>query len=134
MIKQELLESARNKIVIERTQFTIKNKPIKNTDEFKYLGIILEKNDNDWPAIRRSISRAQMVWGHLQKLLTKDTADPKDMTPMYKAVVQAVLLYGAETWVLTGAMEKALQIFHRKWAQYITGKHIRPAPNDTPSQ
>jgi hypothetical protein len=30
------------------------------------------------------------------------------MTPMYKAVVQAVLLYGAEMWVLTGAMEKAL--------------------------
>jgi hypothetical protein len=49
-IKQEQLESERNKIVIESTQFTINNKPIKNTDEFKYLGRILEKNDNDWPA------------------------------------------------------------------------------------
>jgi hypothetical protein len=49
---------------------------------------------------------------------------------MYKAVVQAVLLYGAETWMLTGAMEKAHQSFHRKCARYVTGKHIRPDPND----
>jgi hypothetical protein len=72
---------------------------------------MLEKNDNDWLAIRWSISRAQMVWGRLQKLLTKDRADPKTMTPMYKAVVQAVLLYGAETWVLTGTMEKRFKVF-----------------------
>jgi hypothetical protein len=33
-----------------------------------------------------------------------------------------VLLYGAETWVLAGAMEKALQSFHRKCARDIMGK------------
>jgi hypothetical protein len=49
---------------------------------------------------------------------------------MYKVVVQAVLLYVAESWVLTGATEKALQSFHRKCTRYITGKHIRPDWND----
>jgi hypothetical protein len=71
-----------------------------------------------------------MVWGCLQKLLTKGRANPKARTPMYKAIVQAVLLYGAETWVLTGAMEKALQSFYQKCARCISRKHIRPDPND----
>jgi hypothetical protein len=68
-------------------------------------------------------------WGRLQRLLTKDCADTKSMSSIYKAAVQAVLLYGSETWVLTGAMEKTLQSFHRKCARYITGKHIRPDLN-----
>jgi hypothetical protein len=36
----------------------------------------------------------------LQKLLTKGKADPKTMTPIYTIVFQAVLLHGAESWVL----------------------------------
>jgi hypothetical protein len=47
-----------------------------------------------------------MVLGRPQKVPAKDQDDPKTTTPIYKAVVQAVLLYGAESWVLTGAMEK----------------------------
>jgi hypothetical protein len=52
------------------------------------------------------------------------------MTSIYTLVVQAILLYGAESWVLTGAMAKTLQSFHQKCARYITGKHIRPDPTD----
>ena len=34
-----------------------------------------------------------------------------------KAVTQAVLFFGAETWVLTPRMERALSIFFKKVAQ-----------------
>jgi hypothetical protein len=44
---------------------------------------------------------------------------------IYRAVVQAVLLYGAESWVLTKAMEQTLQSFHHRCARYITEQHIR---------
>jgi hypothetical protein len=71
---------------------------------------MLEKNDDDWPVVQQAINGAQMVWSCLQKLLTK--ADPKTMTSIYKAMVQEVLLYGAESWVLTGTMEKTFQSFH----------------------
>jgi hypothetical protein len=63
------MESKRNKNVIEGTNFTINNAPLKNGEEFKDLGQVLEKNHTDWPADQSSISQAQMVWGHLQKLL-----------------------------------------------------------------
>jgi hypothetical protein len=32
--------------------------------------------------------------------------------------------------VLTDAMVRTLQSFHRKCARYITGTHIRPDPSD----
>ena len=43
----------------------------------------------------------------------------------YKAVSQAVLLFGADTWVLTQRMEKALDSFHSRVARRLTGKQPR---------
>jgi hypothetical protein len=43
----------------------------------------------------------------------------------YKAVVQAVLLYGCETWVVTPAMMRVLEGFHHKVARRISGKMAR---------
>ena len=39
---------------------------------------------------------------------------------MYNAVVQSVLLYGIESWVVTGKMLKVLKAFHHRLAQWIT--------------
>ena len=44
---------------------------------------------------------------------------------LYKAVDQAVLLFGSEMWVLTQRMERALDIFRSRVARRITGKHPR---------
>ena len=43
----------------------------------------------------------------------------------FKAVVQAVLLFGAETWVMTPRLEKALEIFMPGDARRITGNQPR---------
>ena len=40
---------------------------------------------------------------------------------MYNAVAQLVLLYGSESWVVTGAMLKVLGGFHHRVARRITG-------------
>ena len=44
----------------------------------------------------------------------------------YKAVVQAILLYGSETWTLTEGLKRQFQSFHSRVARFLTGKHIRP--------
>ena len=43
----------------------------------------------------------------------------------YKAVAQAVLLFGVETWVLIQNMEKALDRFQSRVARRLTGKQPR---------
>jgi hypothetical protein len=49
----------------------------------------------------------------------------------YKSIVQSILLYGAETWVINPENMKKLRTFHRKAARYITHRHIRPLNDGT---
>ena len=40
-------------------------------------------------------------------------------------MVQAVLLYGSESWVLSELFLEQLRSFHARVARYLTGRHIR---------
>ena len=68
-------------------------------------------------------------WGQVARVLSREGASPKVMGYFYKAIVQAVLLYAAETWILTDRSWLALNTFHHKVARYITGKHIQLLPH-----
>ena len=48
----------------------------------------------------------------LSRILIREGADPKVSGNFYKTVAQAVLLFGAETWVLTQRMERDLDSFN----------------------
>ena len=61
----------------------------------------------------------------MSRVLGREGADPNVSGNFYKAVAQAVLLFGAKTWVLTQRMEKALEIFQSRVARRLTGKHSR---------
>ena len=57
------------------------------------------------------------------RILSQEGEDPKVSGHFYKAVAQAVLLFGSDTWVLTLRMERALDIFHNRVVRRITGRH-----------
>ena len=59
------------------------------------------------------------------RILRREGADPKVSGNFYKAVAQAVLLFGAETWVLPLRMERALDIFQHRVVQRITRRQPR---------
>ena len=79
--------------------FHIGDQPIKNVSSFKYLGRVLSANDNDLPAIVANVRRARQQWGQVAQLLVHEGVSTATMSYFYKAVVQAVLLYGSATWV-----------------------------------
>ena len=79
---------------------------------FKYLGRPLERPDNDWPAVRRNIRKAHQFWCRLGKIIRREGTDQLVLALFYRSVVQAVLLFGVENWVLLTAMEKTLERFH----------------------
>ena len=78
--------------------------------------------DDDWPDVRQNIMRARSVWGRLGTLLRREGADTKVSASFYVAVVQAILLYGSETWVLSASMEKRIEGTHTEFLRMITGK------------
>ena len=69
--------------------------------EFWYLGQILTATDDNWPAVAGNIKKARRSWRRLAWLLGREGADPKFSRTFYIAVTQQILLFGAETWVLT---------------------------------
>ena len=52
-------------------------------------------------------------------------ADPKVSGNFYKAVAQAVLLFGVDMWVLTPRMERDLDSFQHRVARRITRRQPR---------
>ena len=59
----------------------------------------------------RNLHRARATWGRLARILGREGADLKVSRNFYIAVTQQVLLFGVESWVMTGKMEAALDAF-----------------------
>jgi hypothetical protein len=75
--------------------------PLENVTEYKYLGCPLSADDSDNAAVSLNISKATRTWFGMYRILSSDGADSKTMACFYLAVVQAKLLYGSKTWVLS---------------------------------
>ena len=59
------------------------------------------------------------------RILGREGAYPRVYGMFFKVVVQAVLVLGLETWVLTPCMERSLVSFQHRFARRITGRHLR---------
>jgi hypothetical protein len=105
--------------------FTVLGTPIERVKEFKYLGRILDESDDDWPALQSNLKKARGKWSRIGRILSSEKAEPRIMATFYKAIIQSVLLYGAESWVLTKRMMQSLRSFHQRCARHITGRNIR---------
>ena len=98
---------------------------LDNVLAFKYLGLVMTKGDHDWPAVAVNLSKARKIWGRLSWILCREGGDARVSGNFFKAVVQAVLMFGAETWLLTPRMEQALDSFQHGAARRITGRQPR---------
>ena len=61
------------------------------------------------------------MWGRLGKILIREGVDPFLLAIFYKFAVQAVLLFGSETWVLSAATAKRLEGFHVGFFRQVKG-------------
>ena len=73
-----------------------------NVPVFKYLGRFVALDDVDTQAAS-NLKKARRVWARISNILRAENASPRVSGMFYKATVQSVLLFGAETWCLTPA-------------------------------
>jgi len=124
---QEGPDQARQHLVREDARhahevvITIKGVPLKLVSVFRYLGQQLPSTDEDWPAIYWNLSKARKHWAMVSRVLACKGADARISAMFYKAVVQSVLLYSSETWVVTPAVLKVLEGFHHRVARQLLG-------------
>ena len=57
-------------------KFTVSGIPIERVKEFKYLGRILEEDDNDWPALQANLTKARAKWGRIGRILSREKQHP----------------------------------------------------------
>ena len=69
--------------------------------------------------------KTRKSWGRLQGILSRKGATKRVSGNFFKAVVQKVLLFGAETWVVSPRMERALSAFIHGAARRLTGRQPR---------
>ena len=103
----------------------IKGEPIERVREFLYLGRWIFDSDDDTETIKRQINKTKYRWMRLSRVLKRRDANPLIMGSFYKAVIEAVLLYGSESWVISENNMKNLRSFHNKCARHMVGYHIK---------
>ena len=105
--------------------FEVYGKQLQSVPSFQYLGRTLTAGDDDWPAVAGNLGKARKSWGRLQRILSREGATKRVSGNFFKAVVQQVLLFGSETWVVLPRVERALRSFIHGAARQITGKQPR---------
>jgi hypothetical protein len=106
-----------------RRQFSVHGDVLECVEVFKYLGRLLAQDDNDAQAIQQQLQKAWGVWARVGQVLRGENTAPRIADKLYKAVVQAVLLYGSKTWNLTNSALARLKGFHVCAAYKMARKH-----------
>ena len=78
--------------------------------------------DNDLAAVVGNLKNARKSWSWLTRIMVQEGTNPRLSRMFSKAVIQAVLLFGSDMWVLTPRMERALGSFQHRVARRITGR------------
>ena len=93
----------------------------EGVESYKYWDQIIHGVDKDWPAVLHNIPRSRQVWGRFWKLMRRERADLIISSKFYRTLVQAVLLFGSETWVLMEAMLQKIEGLHVGFLWQVTG-------------
>ena len=105
----------------------------------KYLGRAISVADDDCPAVIHNLVKACAVWRRMTKILSREGARPPVSGFFFKAAVQSVLLFGADTWVVAPCMGRVLGGFqYRRTLEMVSsskylGRAISVADDDCPA-
>ena len=82
----------------------MKANPLEPVLAFSYLGRTVAFNNSKWAALYHNLRKARHWWEMMLKMLTRTGMKVWEREIIYKAVVQTVLLYGSNIWLVTGEM------------------------------
>ena len=99
--------------------FQAYRRPLETVTAFKYLGRVLTASADDWPSVVDKLRKDRSRWAYLSRILGREGSDPWTFSNFYKAVFQANLLFGSETWVVTPRIGRTLSGFHHRMAHSL---------------
>jgi hypothetical protein len=121
--KRQHAAAVRSQEALERS-FTAYGEELERVEVFKYLGWLIAYDDADTQAMRSNLRKARGCWARVSRVLRAENATARTCGMFYKATVQAILLFGSETWSLSPTSVKRLEGFHIRAAWRMSG--MRP--------
>ena len=118
-IKRRRMAEAELRDSTERA-FEAYGKTLDTVSTFKYLGQVMTVGDDNWPVVTGNIVKERKIWGRLSRILSREGADKRVPGNFFKALMQAVLPLGSETWVLNPRIARALESVLHGFARRIT--------------
>jgi hypothetical protein len=104
-------EAAVTSALALRQQFSVNGEVLELVEVFKYLWRLLAQDDDDIQAIRTQLRKAHATWAQVGQVLRSKNISPHVITTFYKAVVQAILLYGSKLGSFPGQLWCILRDF-----------------------
>jgi hypothetical protein len=82
--------------------------------EFKYLGYIINEDNNEMTEIHQRIAAANRAYFALKDVMKSANVHRKTYVSLYKTLMSIVLCYDSVAWTMSGGAEMALAAFERK--------------------
>ncbi len=124
MARQHHRDMAVRSALALRQQFMVHGDVLERVEVFRYLGRLLLQDDGNVQAVQSQLCKARGTWARIGQVLRQESAPPQAGVKLYKAIVQSVLLYGSETWVLSPAVMARLEGFHIRAAYWMAKEHV----------
>lgn len=108
-------KSVQNKVI------QLNNTDIEIVENFKYLGSIVNKENDELVEIKERILRANKAYFSMIDLLKSQTIHRNNKIRLYKTIIRPILCYGCETWTMQSKAEERLNSFERRILRRIFG-------------
>jgi hypothetical protein len=99
----------------------IKNYEFERVASFKYLGVILNEDNNNQIDLQERIKNANKIYFMLQKFFKNKNISRKLKLRLKNTIIDKTLTYASETWSLTKRDRNQLNVFERKVYRRILG-------------
>ena len=103
--------------------FSAYGPPIDIVTSFEYLGRVILAVQDDWLAVIQKLAKAWMVWRRMSSILSGEGERPWVSRFFFKAVIQSVFIFGAETWVVTPPVwDGSWRVSNTRWHGNLWGR------------
>ncbi len=95
---------------------------LERVEVLKYLRWLLAYDNNNTHAMWTNLAKARKSWEQISCFLRAENALPKVCGMFYTTTIQAVLLFGSESWKLSPSSLNSLEGFHIRASRCMAGK------------
>jgi hypothetical protein len=100
----------------------IKNYKFERVENFKYLGVIRNEDNNNQVDLQERIKNVNKTYFMIQIFFKNKNISKKLKLRLKNAIIDKTLTYASETWKLTNRDRKQMNIFERKVYRRILGQ------------